>query len=37
MCFPDSLQPAHIDEIIAVANAAEPKVTKLVARLIAGL
>jgi len=37
MCFPDSLQPAHIDEIIAVANEAEPKVTKLVARLIAGL
>jgi purine-nucleoside phosphorylase len=37
MCFPDSLRPAHIDEIIAVANTAEPKVTKLVARLIAGL
>jgi purine-nucleoside phosphorylase len=37
MCFPDSLKPGHIDEIIAVANEAEPKVTKLVARLIAGL
>jgi purine-nucleoside phosphorylase len=37
MCFPDSLQPAHIDEIIAVANEAEPKVTRLVARLIADL
>ena len=37
MCFPDSLRPAHIDEIIAVANTAEPKVTKLVAKLIAGL
>ena len=37
MCFPDSLEPAHIDEIIAVANEAEPKVTKLVAKLIAGL
>jgi purine-nucleoside phosphorylase len=37
MCFPDSLKPAHIDEIIAVANEAEPKVTKLVSRLIGGL
>jgi len=37
LCFPDTLAPAHIDEIIAVANAAEPRVTKLVTRLIAEL
>jgi len=37
MCFPDALEAAHLDEIIAVANAAEPKVTKLVSRLIGEL
>jgi purine-nucleoside phosphorylase len=37
MCFPDCLKPGHIDEIIAVANEAEPKVTKLVARMIGEL
>ncbi|MCW8130712.1 MAG: purine-nucleoside phosphorylase [Planctomycetota bacterium] len=37
LCLPDALQPAHIDEIIAAANSAEPKVTKLVARLIGSL
>lgn len=37
LCLPDALQPAHIDEIIAAANSAEPKVTKLVARLIGEL
>jgi len=26
-CFPDALQPANVDEIIAVAMAAEPKLT----------
>ena len=30
MCFPDSLQPAVVDEIIAHANAAEPSLTTLV-------
>lgn len=34
-CFPDTLQPAVIEEIIKVANEAEPKLTKLVTRLIA--
>ena len=36
-CLPDALEPANIEEIIAVANAAEPKLTKLVARMIAEL
>jgi purine-nucleoside phosphorylase len=26
-CFPDALQPANVEEIIAVANATEPKLT----------
>lgn len=30
MCFPDSLQPADISEIIAHANSAEPNLTALV-------
>ena len=30
LCFPDSLQPANVDEIIAHANAAEPRLTQLV-------
>ncbi|MCA9214682.1 MAG: purine-nucleoside phosphorylase [Planctomycetales bacterium] len=30
MCFPDSLQPAVVEEIIANANAAEPHLTALV-------
>ncbi len=29
-CFPDALEPADVDEIIATANAAEPKLTALV-------
>jgi purine-nucleoside phosphorylase len=28
-CFPDSLQPAKVEDIIAVANAAEPKLTAI--------
>jgi purine-nucleoside phosphorylase len=28
-CFPDSLQPAKVEEIIAVANSAEPKLTTI--------
>lgn len=36
-CLPDALEPAKIEEIIKVANAAEPKLTKLVSRLIAEL
>ena len=34
MCFPDSLQPAVVDEIIANANAAEPHLTALVAGVL---
>ncbi|MBX3443624.1 MAG: purine-nucleoside phosphorylase [Planctomyces sp.] len=30
MCLPDALRPANVEEIIAVANAAEPKLTALV-------
>lgn len=30
MCFPDSLAEANVEEIIAHANAAEPRLTKLV-------
>ena len=29
-CLPDALKPADIEKIIAVANAAEPKLTKIV-------
>ncbi len=34
MCLPDALEPVDIDEIIAVANRAEPVLTKLVAGLV---
>jgi len=37
MCFPDSLEPANVDEIIANANAAEPKLRALVMGLLATL
>lgn len=30
MCLPDALQPANVSEIIAIANAAEPKLRTLV-------
>ena len=30
MCLPDSLQPAKVDEIVAVANQAEPNMVRLV-------
>ncbi len=36
MCFPDSLEPANIPQIIANANAAEPKLRKLVMGVLAG-
>jgi purine-nucleoside phosphorylase len=28
-CFPDTLKPANVDEIIAVANATEPRLTAI--------
>jgi len=34
ICLPDSLEPAKIEDIIAVANEAEPKLTKLVQETI---
>jgi len=36
-CFPDSLAPANIEEIIKVATEAEPKLTKIVKRVITEL
>lgn len=34
MCLPDALKPADVDEIIAIANAAEPKLRTLVTGLL---
>ena len=34
MCLPDALEPVNIDEIIEVANQAEPKISLLVRKLI---
>jgi purine-nucleoside phosphorylase len=36
MCLPDALKPAVVEEIIAAANGAEPKLTKLVMGVLAG-
>ncbi|MCA9189994.1 MAG: purine-nucleoside phosphorylase [Pirellulaceae bacterium] len=33
ICFPDTLQPANVDEIIRIANDAQPKLTQLVTGL----
>jgi purine-nucleoside phosphorylase len=35
MCLPDALKPADVPKIIAVANAAEPKLRKLVRGVLA--
>jgi purine-nucleoside phosphorylase len=37
LCFPDCLEEASVEEIIRVANEAEPKLTKVVTRLIESL
>jgi purine-nucleoside phosphorylase len=37
MCLPDALEPVHLPEIIAVANAAEKKLRVLVRRVLATL
>lgn len=37
MCIPDELEEANIDRIIATAAKAEPKLTRLVKELVAGL
>jgi purine-nucleoside phosphorylase len=34
MCLPDALKPAVVEEIIATANAAEPKLTKIVSGVL---
>ena len=36
MCFPDALEPADVPKIIATANAAEPKLRKLILGVLAG-
>jgi len=36
MCLPDALKPAKIDEILAVAAEAEPKLRKIVMGILAG-
>jgi purine-nucleoside phosphorylase len=35
VCFPDSLRPANIEDIIATANEAEPKLRKIVLGVLA--
>ena len=35
VCFPDALKPANIEEIIATANEAEPKLRKIVLGVLA--
>jgi purine-nucleoside phosphorylase len=37
MCLPDHLEPASLPDIIAAANEAEPKLRKLVARIVGAL
>ena len=34
MCLPDALEPASIEDIIAVANEAEPKLTQIVKKVV---
>jgi purine-nucleoside phosphorylase len=36
-CLPDALSPARIEDIIAAANAAEPKLSAIVKRVLKGL
>jgi purine-nucleoside phosphorylase len=36
-CLPDALEPANIDQIIATATGAEPRLTRLVTGLVARL
>lgn len=33
-CFPDVLQPAHLDKIIKTANEAEPKMTVIMRKVV---
>jgi purine-nucleoside phosphorylase len=34
MCLPDSLEPASLEKVLAVASAAEPELTTLVTGLV---
>jgi purine-nucleoside phosphorylase len=36
-CFPDSLQPVSLDDVLAAAAEAEPRLTRLVGDVVAGL
>jgi purine-nucleoside phosphorylase len=36
MCLADALEPADVEKIIATANQAQPKLTKLVLGVLAG-
>jgi purine-nucleoside phosphorylase len=36
MCLPDALKAADVPKIIAIANAAEPKLRRLVRGVLAG-
>ena len=36
MCFPDALEPANVEKIIAIANSAEPNLRTLVLGVLAG-
>jgi purine-nucleoside phosphorylase len=35
LCFPDTLKPANIDDIVAAANGAEPNLRKIVLGVLA--
>jgi purine-nucleoside phosphorylase len=37
MCLPDALEPATVEQIIAVANRAEPRLTELVRGVLSRL
>ena len=37
MCVPETLEPASLERILAVAGSAEPKMTELIAGVIAKL
>ena len=37
MCLPDALEPARIEDIIAVAQGAEPKLARIVTEVVRGL
>ncbi len=36
-CFPDTLKPITLEEVIAVANKAEPKMTAIMKEVVRGM